>query len=75
MISIRNLTLVAENGEERKEILKRFIEFYKQDKYSELAREYGVMSIPTLILFKNNIFYIIFISFIRINFMKSWIFI
>lgn len=25
------------------------------DKYSELAREYGVMSIPTLILFENNI--------------------
>ena len=25
------------------------------DKHSELAREYGVMSIPTLILFDNNI--------------------
>lgn len=32
---------VGNLSEEKKEILKRFIEFYKQDKYSELASKYG----------------------------------
>ena len=32
---------VGNLSEEKKEVLKRFIEFYKQDKYSELASKYG----------------------------------
>lgn len=32
---------VGDLSEEKKEVLKRFIEFYKQDKYSELASKYG----------------------------------
>lgn len=32
---------VGNLSEEKKEILKRFIEFYNQDKYSELASKYG----------------------------------
>lgn len=45
----RMLTEVLESIEDKIEILKVDV-----DKFPEIAAEYGVMSIPNLILFENN---------------------